>query len=174
MEEAETLSTDSRPPWPERIADAFRERLHRAPQVVSHAPGRVNLLGAHVDHQEGWVLPGAIDRAIWLAAGRRRDRRVLLHALDFGEVVEIELNALPPPWLERVGDRASWADLPAGVAWALQLSGVELCGMEAVFGGDLPAAPRRVGHQNDEARRQRKSFAVKRPTVLSPAVTVLA
>jgi galactokinase len=132
------LSTDSLPSWSERIEDAFRERFGCAPQVVSRAPGRVNLLGAHVDHQEGWVLPGAIDRAIWLAAGRRRDRRLLLHALDFDDVVEIELDALPPPRPQRVGDRASWADLPTGVAWALQLSGAEPPGMEAVFGGDLP------------------------------------
>jgi galactokinase len=138
MEGAGDLSTDSRPPWSEKIADAFQERFRRPPQVVSRAPGRVNLLGAHVDHQEGWVLPGAIDRAIWLAAGRRHDRRLLLHALDFGEVLEIELDALPPPRPERAGDRASWADLPTGVAWALQLSGTKPCGMDAVFGGDLP------------------------------------
>jgi len=51
------------------------------------APGRVNLIGEHTDYNDGFVLPMAIDRAIWIALSPRADRQVLAHSLDFDETV---------------------------------------------------------------------------------------
>ena len=65
-----------------RVRAAFTERFGRPPEILVRAPGRVVLLGAHIDHQQAEVLPAAIDKAVFLAAARRPDRRLRLAALD--------------------------------------------------------------------------------------------
>ena len=47
--------------------DAFQQRFAVDPAFVVRAPGRVNLIGEHTDYNDGFVLPMAIDRAIWIA-----------------------------------------------------------------------------------------------------------
>ena len=55
----------------ERAAAGFRDCFGREPAFLVRAPGRVNLLGGHIDYSNGVVLPVAIDRAVWLAAAGR-------------------------------------------------------------------------------------------------------
>jgi galactokinase len=105
---------------------------------VVRAPGRVNLLGAHVDYNQGWVLPGAIDRAVWLAAGRGRERRLRLVSVELSEEAALDLDALPLPLWERAAPVARWEDLPAGVAWALEGAGHRLVALDAALASDLP------------------------------------
>ena len=61
------------------LRDAFGELSPRAPRFF-RAPGRVNLIGEHVDYSEGFVLPLAIDRATVVAAAPRDDRRVRIRS----------------------------------------------------------------------------------------------
>ena len=121
----------------DRVVDAFRKRFGTKPEIVARAPGRVNLLGAHVDYSEGWVLPAAIDRAVWVAARRAPGPRTRVGALDFGEEAAFDAARPEPPVAERGGD-AAWIDYPRGLAWALGRRGIEAPPIEAVFGGDLP------------------------------------
>lgn len=119
------------------LVGAFRDRFGAEPEVVTRAPGRVNLLGAHVDYSEGWVLPAAIDRAVWVAARRAPGAESRLAALDFSEEAAFDVKEPEPPVAER-GAQASWVDYPQGMAWALGQRGIEVPPIEAVFGGDLP------------------------------------
>ena len=120
----------------DRIVAAFQKRFGAEPEVVARAPGRVNLLGAHVDYSEGWVLPAAIDRAVWVAARRASGPRTRIGALDFDEEAAFDAAKPEPPVAERGG--AYWADYPRGLAWALGRQGIDVPPIEAVFGGDLP------------------------------------
>src|SRR5512134_2359968 len=43
------------------------------PEVVVRAPGRVNIIGEHTDYNEGWVLPGAMSRCIYILMSRNGD-----------------------------------------------------------------------------------------------------
>ncbi|MDQ4078748.1 MAG: galactokinase, partial [Chloroflexota bacterium] len=95
------------------------------------APGRVNLIGEHTDYNDGFVLPMAIDRAVWIALRAREDRRVVLYSLDFEEGLEFSLEGL------QRGDE-EWGEYVKGVAWALQEAGYELRGWEGVMAGDVP------------------------------------
>ncbi|MBI3177980.1 MAG: galactokinase family protein, partial [Chloroflexi bacterium] len=52
------------------------------PAFVVRSPGRVNLLGEHVDYNDGWVLPVAMDRSAYLAVGRCNSALVSLGAAD--------------------------------------------------------------------------------------------
>lgn len=123
-----------------RVIRAFRELYHREPSLIVRAPGRVNLLGSHTDYNEGWVLPAAIDKAIWVAAAPAANGRVRLSSLDFGQEGETTLAELAdqegPP--SASSPELAWLNFPAGVAWAMQQAGHKLSGMDAVFSGDIP------------------------------------
>ena len=56
------------------VRDAFTVRFGRAPEGIAEAPGRVNLIGEHLDYNEGLVLPAAIDRSVLAAYGARPKR----------------------------------------------------------------------------------------------------
>jgi len=105
-------------------------------KVVS--PGRVNLLGEHVDKNEGKVLPAAIDRAINLSAETRTDSILKINALDLGESVEIDLSRLDTKLDSAGSPLRSWAHYPAGVAWSLQSGGFETRGATVEFTSNIP------------------------------------
>src|ERR1700704_3924957 len=69
----------------EKVAAAFRSRFGTDPAWLVRSPGRVNLIGEHTDYNEGFVLPMAIDRAVWIALRVRADRDVVAVSLDFAE-----------------------------------------------------------------------------------------
>jgi len=114
-----------------RVVDAFRERTGRDPDGVWAAPGRVNLLGEHTDYNEGFVLPMAIDRAVWIALRARPGRDVVAASLDFAEETAFALDGL------QRGARG-WGEYLKGTAWALAGAGHRLAGWEGVVAGDVP------------------------------------
>jgi galactokinase len=100
---------------------------------VFFAPGRVNLIGAHVDYNGGPVLPLAIDRGTWVLA-RPRARPFLALASDRGGPrFQLPLDELPDV------PQGEWFDYPVGVARQLVSgAGRSLEGVELYFAGDLP------------------------------------
>lgn len=104
--------------------------------VVS--PGRVNLLGEHVDKNEGKVLPAAIDRAIYLTAETREDSLLRIKALDLNDFVEIDLHNLDAKVDSAGKPLPAWAHYPAGVAWSLQSGGFATRGVECEFTSNIP------------------------------------
>jgi galactokinase len=117
--------------------EKLREMLPSA-QFLSKAPGRVNLLGEHVDYNGGMVLPAAIDRAVYVAAEPVAGTRVTLSALDLNEKVEFDLSDLNGRMDVHGNTLPPWALYPAGVAWVLKRRGLKLNGMQAVFTSDVP------------------------------------
>src|SRR5690348_6193922 len=102
----------------DRVVAEFT-RLHGAPPaIVARAPGRVNLIGDHTDYNDGFVLPMAIDRAVWIALTPHDGadgHRVRVRSLDFGQSAELALDdAMTPP-----AKAKGWAEYVRGVAWAL-------------------------------------------------------
>ena len=120
------------------LASAFQKIFQKQPVLLASAPGRVNLLGEHVDYNAGPVLPAAIDRAVQLAAFPTPDGIVTLHALDLGKQVAFRLEGLLRK--KDLNDRPlpSWALYPAGVAWSLQEAGVEPGGLQVAYTSDVP------------------------------------
>jgi galactokinase len=120
------------------LSSRFEEFYGRSPSVQGHAPGRVNLLGEHVDYNDGIVLPAAIDRKLCLAAAPTSDEVVTLNALDLDKQVSFRLNDVNNRHDLDGRPLPGWALYPAGVAWALQLAGAPLCGMQVVYASDIP------------------------------------
>lgn len=112
-------------------APRFETLFGRPPRVQVRAPGRVNLIGEHTDYNDGFVLPIAIDREVWIALRPRDDRRVVVHSLDYDAPLSFELGPI-----SRTG--TDWTEYVKGVAWALQEAGHRLKGWEGVMSGEVP------------------------------------
>ena len=115
----------------ESVAEAFERCFGGTPVFVVRAPARVNLIGEHTDYNDGFVLPIAIDRAIWIALRPRNDDEVAAYSLEFDETIRFALSSF-----ENTG--AGWAEYVKGVAWALQDAGHGLSGWEGVVVGNVP------------------------------------
>lgn len=122
----------ARPAPARAVVAAYRERYGEAPHWLVRAPGRVNLIGEYTDFNEGFVLPVAIDRAVWVAAGPRAGREVEVLALDVPASATFDLDRL-------TRDAPSWVEYLKGCAWALQEQGHALAGWQGVVAGDVPA-----------------------------------
>ena len=120
------------------LISRFDSLFGRSPHVAVSAPGRVNLLGEHVDYNQGVVLPAAIDRAVQLVAAPASDQKVTLVALDLNEQVSFSLDELDQGYDQANQALPGWARYPAGVAWALLQGGFLPCGMQAIYTSDIP------------------------------------
>jgi len=123
---------------PNEIIDIFKQKLGRFPRLLVRAPGRVNILGEHVDYNEGLVLPAAIDRAIYLAVSPSEGDYASLYAYDFNQHVAISLKDLDKSIDLDGNPLFQWALYPAGVAWALKEAGFPPAGIDAVITSDIP------------------------------------
>ncbi len=117
----------------ERHGETFLERFGSGTRPrLFYAPGRVNLLGAHLDYNGGPVMPTAIDRGTFCALRPRADRRIrFVSTLEGGET-EVELAGLPRSSL------GQWSDYPLGVVRHLVDHGARAEGVDILFGGNLP------------------------------------
>jgi len=120
------------------LVSRFVQVYGRPHEVEAQAPGRVNLLGEHVDYNDGIVLPVAIDRAVRVAAAPTLNGIVTLNALDIGKTVSFRLSEVTKRITLTGQPLPGWALYPAGVAWSLQQAGLPLQGMEAVYTSDVP------------------------------------
>ncbi len=112
----------------------FKEIFGSTSAFVVSAPGRVNLIGEHTDYNDGYVFPVAIDKYLNIAARKRPDGRVRLHALDVNDSYEFRLDTLPS-----IQHHApAWSHYLIGVASLLQTSGKKVSGIDAVITGDVP------------------------------------
>ncbi len=120
------------------LIPSFIQQFGRSPTLSACGPGRVNLLGEHVDYNGGPVLPAAIDRAVSLAAAPTEDNVATIHAIDLGETVSFNLDALASKTGLDGQPLPDWARYQAGVAWALKEAGLAIPGMQAVFTSTVP------------------------------------
>ena len=116
----------------ERVLETFQKRYNAAPTFLVRAPGRVNLIGEHTDYNDGFVLPLAIDRAVWIALRPREDSRVEVHSVEFNKTRSFNLNGF--------GKGEGWLEYLKGTAWALKEAGYDLEGWEGVSSSDIPRA----------------------------------
>ena len=122
----------------ERIKRIFEDRFRSAPAQLARAPGRVNLLGEHVDYNDGFVLPAAIDRATYIAFSPSSSDQTTLVAVDFEQETLFSAQSILSKTQLDGSPLMEWARYPAGVMWALAEEGLETPGMNAVYTSDVP------------------------------------
>jgi galactokinase len=102
------------------------------------SPARVNLMGEHVDYNEGLVLPAAIDRYVTLKAAPTHDDIIRLHSIDFNESCSFSLGSAEQKQDVSGADLPAWAQYPAGVAWVLARHGLEIQGADVLYSSKIP------------------------------------
>lgn len=104
------------------ISEKFVEVFHHQPDIIAAAPGRVNLIGEHIDYSQGFVLPFAIAARTFTAARRNSEEIIRIASAQRGrEVFTVNLNEIRP------GLAGGWEKYALSAIWALGLSeGVDL------------------------------------------------
>jgi len=116
-------------PLAKQIAKEFQERFHRVPVIVC-APGRINLIGEHVDYNDGYVLPAAIDKHLMFAIARNDIDKSTIISRDLQEEVSFTPDQRAP------GEK--WINYFMGVVEGFDRRGIKLGGVDCVFGGTIP------------------------------------
>ncbi len=117
----------------ETLIAVFEREFGRAPEGIAEAPGRVNLIGEHVDYNDGLVLPFAIDRSVLCAWARRDDDAVDAYSADFREHSRFDL-----PNIARTASGA-WPNYVRGVAErAGSKAQHHVGGLDLAIAGDVP------------------------------------
>jgi len=115
-----------------RIVDAFRAAFAATPRV-HWAPGRVNLIGDHVDYCGGRVLPMPIQYGTTVAIAARADRRVRARSLERREALEFDLGCAPSL------ARGHWGRFVVGASAVARDFGAE-AGCDVLVSGDIPGS----------------------------------
>jgi galactokinase len=112
------------------VSALFQEKFKEQP-LLFRSPGRVNLLGEHTDYTMGYVLPAAIDKAIYFAITPRSDRQCTVYAMDMNDEHEFSLDDLP-------SSKKGWPNYLMGVVDQFVKAKYTIGGFNCVFGGDIP------------------------------------
>lgn len=107
--------------------------VHSQPIQYFFAPGRVNLIGEHIDYNGGYVFPAALSLGIYGAVRFRSDRLIQLKSINATPTVIVDLEK---PIINKVED--SWANYPKGVIKHLLVDGSSLPGCDILLSGNLP------------------------------------
>lgn len=116
--------------YPNKVKDKFLELFNQEPLIV-RSPGRINLIGEHTDYNLGFVLPAAINKAIYLGIQKREDQLIKIHSLDFNDDFQGDINEI------QSSDKL-WPDYLLGVVQQIQKKHQIQQGFNIVFGGDIP------------------------------------
>ena len=111
------------------IEKKFVDTFGQSPEVIAAAPGRVNLIGEHIDYSDGYVLPFAIADRTYAALRRRPDRLVrIASAQRKNTVITVNLDEVHP------GLKGQWERYVLSVIWAMQIKH----GVDVMIDGQVP------------------------------------
>jgi galactokinase len=111
------------------ISKKFIDIFHLTPHVF-YSPGRINLIGEHIDYNHGFVMPAAIDKGIWYAITANNTKHINVYSADMDECLKVSLHDI-----HKIN---GWKNYILGVIDQLQKRGYAFSGFNAVFGGNLP------------------------------------
>jgi galactokinase len=114
------------------IKEEFKKRFNKEAEYVFFSPGRVNLIGEHIDYNGGRVMPCAIELGTWLAVSKNVDKVFRFHCLNFPETAELHLQNS----YSRSGK--AWFNYPLGIIDHMIRQEYPVSGLDLLFYGDLP------------------------------------
>ncbi|SNR25315.1 galactokinase [Flavobacterium sp. ov086] len=110
----------------------FEKSFGSAPQKIVLSPGRINIIGEHIDYNDGYVLPAAIDKVICFAFEKNETKKSKIIAIDLNEEFEIDLTQ------EIQLSDVVWTNYIRGVIKQLQENGFSFEGFNCVFSSNIP------------------------------------
>lgn len=124
------MTTTTQPKLAEKIGEAFRTKFQTEP-TITRSPGRINLIGEHTDYNGGFVLPAAIDKAVYVALAPTGSTACHYLAVDLNQEHEDDVRSLK-------NIEGHWSAYINGVVDQLQRKGFEVPGFYCAVGGDIP------------------------------------
>jgi len=111
----------------------FKSQFRHSPAYIFLAPGRINIIGEHIDYNDGFVLPAAIDKHICFAITPVLNSvTVTVHAVDLNDTFTFSLTDTCKPF-----DKL-WVNYLLGVVSEIQKSGKTLHGFQLAFSSNIP------------------------------------
>lgn len=110
----------------------FQETFGAEPQKIVLSPGRINIIGEHIDYNDGYVLPAAIDKIICFAFEKSNSNTARIIAIDLDDEFEMDITS-PMELTDNV-----WTNYIRGVVNQLKINGFEFEGINCVFSSNIP------------------------------------
>ena len=111
------------------VRAAFIEKFKEEPHLY-YSPGRINLIGEHVDYNDGFVMPAAIDKGIFFAVALNDSQKINCYSIDFDEQISLSLS--------EIKKMDGWKNYVLGVVNEFQKMNLPLQGFNCAFGGNIP------------------------------------
>ncbi|NTD97498.1 galactokinase [Agrobacterium tumefaciens] len=114
----------------ERLKSAFRG-IYQTEPILVKSPGRINIIGEHTDYNGGFVMPAAINKAIYVAVSKRDDEEIHLYSESYQASYTSSVTAIEKSDL-------GWANYVLGVADQLVKRGYKISGFNLYLDGNVP------------------------------------
>lgn len=111
------------------VLKSFTEIFPGQPRFF-YSPGRINLIGEHVDYNDGFVMPAAINKGVYYAITENQTDEIHFYAVDFAEHFSVSIDNIT------IND--GWRNYVLSVLNEFLLLGKNIKGFNCVFGGDIP------------------------------------
>ena len=113
-------------------SELFEKQFQKQPQALFLSPGRINIIGEHVDYNDGFVLPAAINKYICFAISKNDTGVCTLVAKDLNDTYQFHINDDLQP-VDKM-----WVNYLLGVLQQLKTKGFTEKGFEVVFSSSIP------------------------------------
>jgi galactokinase len=113
----------------EKVRKCFAENFSSTPEIW-FSPGRINLIGEHIDYNDGYVMPAAIDKGIYYAVVPNNSDQANFYSVDFNETFSVNIR--------EVRKNEGWRNYVLGVLNEFLLLSKPIKGFDCAFAGDIP------------------------------------
>ena len=111
-----------------KVVDIFKENFSSDPHLYS-SPGRINFIGEHIDYNDGFVMPAAIDKGVYYAIALNNTDEMHFYAIDFNENLSIKISD--------VKKMSGWKNYVLSVVNEFLIKGLQVKGFDCAFGGNI-------------------------------------
>ena len=117
----------------QRLKEKFQEKFGaEGPIRTFFAPGRVNLIGEHIDYNGGYVFPCAISFGTYAIVRKREDNKIRFASTNLSYETELTLENI------QYKEKDDWVNYPKGVIKYFQESGSTVGGFDILYSGNIP------------------------------------
>lgn len=111
-----------------KVKNVFADEFSLTPHLY-YSPGRINLIGEHIDYNDGFVMPCAIDKGVYYAIALNNTDEINFHSIDFNDKLSIRIKD--------VKKLNGWKNYVLSVVNEFLIKGLEVKGFNCVFGGNI-------------------------------------
>ncbi len=116
----------------QHTTEHFEKLFHNKPEYIFLSPGRINIIGEHVDYNDGFVLPAAINKYVCIAISPNETAKTKIIAKDLNEIFEFDLND------QLVPNAEMWINYILGVLQQFKEKNLSVKNFNAVFSSTVP------------------------------------